>query len=361
MHLSPALVTLTLLKSVHAWFRVACTTPLVQERLDPVINPTTFPSNHVHTVHGAKNFNYNSTFNTLRASSCTSCEVSQDLSNYWFPKLYFQDPKTKLFEAVPNGGLLVYYQNRGNGDVSNGGPGLKAFPAGFKMLSGSPTLRTKKFVEGAGSQAELRERAIKYTCLRYTAGLPGYDGYGFPNTYCESGLNARLHFPACWDGVNVDSADHASHTAYLSGLDNGVCPSTHPVYLMKLFFEVTWNVDVFQSRWNPANGDKWPFVYSPGDPTGFSWHGDFQNGWDITALQNAIDHCNNPNDQTGNGVTEACSFLKVISADVATTCKTAPIVTEPVDGAPMARLPGCNPIQAGPGDATLYSASNCPI
>ncbi|KAJ7825325.1 hypothetical protein B0H13DRAFT_2122476 [Mycena leptocephala] len=341
MHLAPALVTLALLQSVHAWFRVACTTPLVQ---GPPANAS------------QQNGSIPSTFNTLRASSCTSCEVSQDLSNYWFPKLYFQDPKTKLFEAVPNGGLLVYYQNRGDGDVSNGGPGLKAFPAGFKMVSGSPTLRTKKFVEGEGSQAELKERAIKYTCLRFTAGLPGYDGYGFPNTYCESGLNARLHFPACWDGVNVDSADHASHTAFLSGLDNGVCPSTHPVYLMK----ITWNVDVFQSRWNPANGDKWPFVYGI-DPTGFSWHGDFQNGWDITALQNAIDHCNNPNDQTGDGVTEACSFLKVISADVATTCKTAPIVNEQVDGAPMARLPGCNPIQAGPGDATLFSASNCPL
>lgn len=37
---------------------------------------------------------------------------------------------------------------------------------------------------------------------------------------------------------NVDSADHIAHTAYLSGLDNGKCPSTHPVPLMKLFYEV---------------------------------------------------------------------------------------------------------------------------
>lgn len=27
----------------------------------------------------------------------------------------------------------MYYQNRGDLDVSNGGPGLKAFPAGFKV------------------------------------------------------------------------------------------------------------------------------------------------------------------------------------------------------------------------------------
>ena len=79
-------------------------------------------------------------------------------------------------------------------------------------------------------------------------------GFGFPNTDCEAGLNARIHFPACWDGKvrfhtsrsrcgifialqRVESADQ-SHVAFLSRLDNGACPKTHPVGLMKLFYEV---------------------------------------------------------------------------------------------------------------------------
>ncbi|KAK7055313.1 WSC domain protein [Favolaschia claudopus] len=340
----------------NAWFRVACTDPLVQERIDPIISPGGVPSQHVHTVHGGSNFGPNYTFALLRASSCTNCEVAQDLSNYWFPKLYFQDPKTKLFEPVNNGGLLVYYQNRGDGDVSNGGPGLKAFPPGFKMITGSPARRSKKFPVGEGSQGELAERAIQWSCLRYTANLPGYDdnGTGFPTTDCESGLNARLHMPACWDGVNLDSANHVSHTAYLSGLDNGKCPSTHPVPLMKLFYEITWNVGDFSGRWNP-NTDRWPFVYAPGDPTGFGWHGDFSNGWDTTALQNAIDKCNNPNDETGSGKTEACSFLTVKSAASSNTCKINAVVKETINGT-LSELPGCNPLQFGPGDATL---TNC--
>ncbi|KAG5724570.1 hypothetical protein E4T56_gene19828 [Termitomyces sp. T112] len=276
-----------------------------------------------------------------------------------FPKLYFQDPNTKLFEPVGNGGLLVYYQNRGNGDVTNGGPGLKAFPPGFKMLSGNPVARSQKYTPGEGSQGELRERAVFWSCLRYTNSNPGYDGSGFPTTDCEAGFNARIHMPACWDGVNVDSADHMSHVAYLSQLDNGVCPSTHPVYMMKLFYEVTWDVHAFASRWNPPV-DKWPFVYSTGDPTGYSWHGDFQNGWDTSALQNAINKCNNPNDQTGQGVTEACSYLTVVDADVANQCKISPAINEQTDGV-LSRLPGCNPIQTGPGDATLYSDSDCPL
>ena len=90
-------------------------------------------------------------------------------------------------------------------------------------------------------------------------------GYGFPTTDCEAGLNHRIHFPACWDGKvhtlrrllfaerllihywtqNLDSPNHKDHVAYLSLMDNGSCPPTHPVGLMKLFFEVfsilNWN------------------------------------------------------------------------------------------------------------------------
>ncbi|KAF5382534.1 hypothetical protein D9615_002802 [Tricholomella constricta] len=358
--LASLLVALISSHSAHAWFRVACTGPLVQERVDPIISPNSNPSNHVHTIHGASNFARDATFDTLRASSCTSCLVKEDLSTYWFPKLYFQDPRTKLFEPVGNGGLLVYYQNRGDGDKKNGGPGLKAFPPGFKMFSGNAQARSRKYPRGQGSQAELRERAIEWACLRYPApGYNSFNGQGFPTTDCESGLNARVHMPACWDGKNVDSPDHMSHVAYLSGLDNGKCPDTHPVPLLKLFLEVTWDVTKFAARWNPAV-DKWPFVYATGDPTGYSWHADFQNGWDTSALQNAIDKCDNPNDQTGNGVTEACSYLTVLQASVGDQCRISPVINEPIDGT-LARLPGCNPIQPGPGDSTLYSTANCPI
>ncbi|KAF9043060.1 hypothetical protein BJ165DRAFT_219234 [Panaeolus papilionaceus] len=360
--LKEALLILSLPHLTFAWFRVACTDPLVQVRLDPIVSPGVSPSNHVHTVHGANKFALNSTFDTLRTSTCTSCLVAQDLSNYWFPKLYFRDPQTGKFEEVPNGGLLVYYQNRGNADVAKGGPGLKAFPPGLKMVSGTPVRRSRKYTPGSGSQQELAERAIEWSCLRYTA-TTGYDSTktgatGFPDTTCEAGLNARIHMPACWDGVNLDSPDHTSHTAFLSGLDNGDCPSTHPVAMMKMLYEVTWDVQSLASKWDPAK-DAWPFVYSTGDTTGYSWHADFQNGWNVEALQNAIDKCNNPNDPTGQGDTSACQFLTVLPADNGHQCKINSTVNEPITGE-LDRLPGCNPLQMGPNDATIYSDSNCP-
>ena len=75
------------------------------------------------------------------------------------------------------------------------------------------------------------------------------------------------------------------------------------------------------------------------DPTGYSSHGDFLNGWDVTALQNAIDHCNNPNDATGSGDTEACSYLTVQSSSAANNCKISPSVSETTTGVLYA-LPG---------------------
>ncbi|KAF9053089.1 hypothetical protein BJ165DRAFT_1570503 [Panaeolus papilionaceus] len=348
-----------------AWFTVSCTTPLVTDRVDPIISPGTSPSNHVHTVHGGSKFRADSTYDTLRSSSCTSCLIAQDKSAYYFPKLYFRDPQTLKYEPVPNGNLLVYYLNRGSADVANGGSGLKAFPPGLKMMSGNPNRRTKKFpfvtgVGFAGSQEELRERAIEWSCLRYVnSTATGYDrAKGFPTTNCEVGLTAKIHMPACWDGVNLDSEDHVSHVAYLSQLDNGDCPSSHPVTLMKMAYQITWDVQSLATRWDDTK-EEWPFVFCD-DPTGYSSHAYFQNGWDTEALQNTINQCNNPKDDTGgNGDPKACRFLTVESPDDAMKCKAEPSVKDTFD-AVLDRLPGCNPLQMGPDDATSYSDANCP-
>ncbi|KAG8990883.1 hypothetical protein FRB90_001582 [Tulasnella sp. 427] len=350
------LASLASVEVANAWFRISCAPPMVQERVDPIISPGQI-SQYLDSIHGGNNFFMNMTYNTLRQSTCTSCQVAQDLSNYWTPTLYFKDPTTGQFEKVPSGGLLVYYQNRGSADVANGGKGLTAFPAGFRMITGDPRKRSKKYTEGLGTQAELGERAIKSSCLRYGSGNTGYDFYGFPTTDCEAGLLSRLQMPACWDGKNLDSPDHKSHVAYLSQLDSGDCPSTHPVTLIKLTYQVTWDLTGFASRWK---GKPWPFVWSNSDPTGYGWHGEFFNGWDVPTLQNAIDHCNQTPNQL-SGLVTACPYFTINPASTTQACraKTTEVV-EPING-PMAKLPGCNPLQYGPGDATLYSTANCPI
>lgn len=43
-------------------------------------------------------------------------------------QLYFQDPVKKTFSEVPNGGLLIYYQDRGDAAKVNGGMFFFALP-----------------------------------------------------------------------------------------------------------------------------------------------------------------------------------------------------------------------------------------
>ena len=89
-------------------------------------------------------------------------------------------------------------------------------------------------------------------------------------------MRAQVFFPSCWDGVNLDSADHKSHMAYpIQNYNSGDCPSTHPVHLVSLFYEMVVSVDQY-SYWGPGT-----WVFANGDTTGYGHHGDFQNGWDI--------------------------------------------------------------------------------
>ncbi|KAG8845165.1 hypothetical protein FRB96_002609 [Tulasnella sp. 330] len=259
-------------------------------------------------------------------------------NNYWVPTLYFKDPINGTFTKVPNGGLLVYYENRGNDAPINGGKGLVAPPPGFRMLSGNAAKRSQVYPVGEGSQGELAERALIGMCLRYTTTNPDYSYYGFPTTDCEAGLNARLQMPSCWDGVNLWLPGSA-HVSYLSGLDNGECDAAHPVTLVHLFYEVTQDLITL--------------ILQAGDGMAtFSTGGTY-----LFCDQNAIDHCDNFTDPDADGgLASACPYLNVSDPTVSDACTIYKVeVTQPLGiNGPLAALPGCNPLQYGPCDATLY-------
>lgn len=115
---TPLLIALVSAGLSNAWFRVACTTPLVTERIDPIVSPGLVGSNHVHTGEESfnsmtssnltqsftkftdpavratllffnrvcidcspfKGFGANSTYEDLVSASCTSCEVQPQVS-----------------------------------------------------------------------------------------------------------------------------------------------------------------------------------------------------------------------------------------------------------------------------------------
>jgi hypothetical protein len=115
--------------------------------------------------------------------------------------------------------------------------GLLAFPPGFRMVAGNPFLRSF-------NSSSLEAAAITYNCL----GTSNPQTNGFPNYNCPGGLRTQVFFPSCWDGVNLDSADHKSHMAYPSLTDSGHCPPTHPKRFISLFYEIVWNTPDFANK-----------------------------------------------------------------------------------------------------------------
>jgi hypothetical protein len=170
------------------------------------------------------------------------------------------------------------------------------------------------------------------------------------DTDCVNGLRAQLNFQSCWDGVNL-YLNESAHVAYLSDIDSGVCPPDHPVQLPHLFFEVLyWTNDIDQSEGGQ-------FVFANGDTTGYGFHGDFLNGWDMDVQTAAVADCLYPT--SDDGVVANCPALAP-SDDVNFPRDCLPEAEywdEPVLGL-LSQLPGCNPISSGPEDATQII---CPI
>ncbi|KAL8970381.1 MAG: hypothetical protein Q9183_001554 [Haloplaca sp. 2 TL-2023] len=334
--LSTSTIVVSLLaSSSQAFWRLSC--GIVQtSRIDPIVNPGAL-SSHAHKIAGASNINKDSTFDSLLQSKCTSCEIQADKSAYWTPPLYYEHPNGS-FEEVPNSGMTVYYLGRGDDED------LKPFPPGFRMLSGNAKARSyneKDLIPG--SERPIADR-VSFACLDTN---PSKEQPGMTQTNCKNGLRAQVHFQSCWNGKDLYKADN-SHVEYKSGLDNGVCPPSHPVSLMNLFFEVLYGV-------NDINKDGGRFVFSQGDPTGYGFHGDFMNGWEPEVLAAGVKECGFGNK---DGAVKYCApFQPSLDPEFSKTCPEVPsLLSEPVHGM-LDKLPGCIKVTSGPEDATDADAA----
>ena len=79
---SSLVLVLAAVSPATAFWRLTCDHPVVVAREDPIVNPGKV-SGHLHQVVGASNFNVSMAFEDARGSSCSSCRIKQDLSNYW--------------------------------------------------------------------------------------------------------------------------------------------------------------------------------------------------------------------------------------------------------------------------------------
>jgi len=311
--------------------RFACS-QLVVDRVDPIVNPGSIYTPHLHQIVGGNSFNIDmdpATHDLPAQSTCTSCSFNEDLSNYWTAVMFFK-AKNGTYKRVPqvgNGGPQGNLINKGGLDVYYIPSGkTTAFKPGFRMIAGTAAnTDTSKVSKGN----------ICHRCWTannentFVGGAPctGTDTVEIPADVTCKRIRQTIIFPACWDGKNLDSPDHKSHVAYSgSGASGGgACPAAFPVKLPQIMYEIMWDVSAFadKSLW-PTDGSK-PFVYSMG-LGGAAAHGDYVFGWKGNSLQLAMDNACDRN--------LACpkAGLTVQSSDKYSACNVPQRSKETVDG-----------------------------
>ncbi|KAI4867631.1 hypothetical protein F4820DRAFT_412890 [Hypoxylon rubiginosum] len=325
------LSAMALIAPVHAGLRFPCSTLTIQ-RLDPVVQPGMSPSAHVHHIVGGNAFNATMEGDVGARATCTTCQMSEDFSNYWTAHLYFKHPTNGSYHRVPvlpvqpllggsqgaQGGLTVYYTQFDLSRDNLAQQKITAFKPGFRMTVGSPTAETRSHI------------GLNYQCL--TGGNRGALLADFPTSPCSGGIFTSHHFPPCWDGKNLDSADHQSHmynTVNTDYFNNApACPSSHPVRVPQVTFEQTWDTTKFNSMWTAGAPN--PFVWSF-EGSGYGTHADYMFGWKDDSLQRAMDK--------SECFYDGCGSIQKQAMTTANQCKIATTVDEETDGW-LSALPG---------------------
>lgn len=222
---------------------------------DPIIYPNQTGVSHVHEFFGNRSTNASSTYTSLKAAG-TTCDPVVDLSAYWVPTLY------KNGQPVAPESVTVYYQ--GIHDMQRAVP----YPPNMRYVVGN-----------ARATSPDQNPSARWSCTTQSP-----SSRDFMNCPAGTKLETYLDFPTCWNGRDLDSANHKDHIVFW----NGSCPSTHNVVLPRLEFLITYPVNggglSLGGTVNGANVTTAP---------GYTFHGDFINAWDQPELERRVRNCVN--------------------------------------------------------------------
>lgn len=283
-------------------FRMFCTSGQLLKD-DPIVYPGQPGVSHLHQFFGNTAANAGSSYASLRTSGGTTCGKSDapvNRSAYWFPAMldgagnavkpdYVKVYYKRVPASDPNCQPTINPQARG---LCVGLPNGLRFIFGYNMtkMSGGPT-----------DTAHADGGAIRFECWGNAQGTVGSGtATGHYQTLadmasagCPTGAQLIIlaGAPDCWDGVNLDTADHRSHLVYGTGTDYGpgrVCPATNPYVIPQLTFEISFTIDAnFQAgKWHLSSDEM-----IAGVKGGTTFHLDYWEAWSPTVKATWNQYC----------------------------------------------------------------------
>lgn len=240
---------------------------------DPIVYPGQPGKSHLHQFFGNDTTDANSTYASLRAAGNSTCMSPLNRSAYWMPAVL-----NGLGKVVRPDYVTIYYKRRPLNDPIVSDPKHPQYEGhGVKLPNGLRFIFGRDMLNLAAPQTG----AISFACDGPSA-PPGKSWKNLEDAQAECSvenrIGARISAPDCWDGKNLDSADHRSHVAYGSYGDWGYykCPTTHP-YVIPAFTMAAWFTQAAGESYSLVSDD---MDTSPGHKRGDTFHADFFMAWD---------------------------------------------------------------------------------
>jgi hypothetical protein len=229
---------------------------------DPIVYPGQPGKAHLHTFFGNTGANASSTAESLRSSGNSTCRGGiANRTAYWVPSVIDGDGNP----VKPSTGQFYYK----TGYAGIRPQDVNVFPAGLRMIAGN------------AKSTEPGQSNVYWGCHQ------NYIGHHSAIPTCQVGdhILMSVQFPQCWDGKNLDSADHKSHMAYP---ENGSCPATHPVAIPEITFNILYEVtsETDSARWRLSSD-----MYDTTKPGGYSLHADWFEGWEREIAETFVKNC----------------------------------------------------------------------
>ena len=251
---------------------------------DPIVYPGQPGKSHLHQFFGNTAANASSNYQSLRTtggSTCTrSTGESPQRTAYWMPAMM-----DGAGNAVKPDWMNTYYKQLPASNP-NCAVTLDASVIGkcVPMPNGIRFILGYNMATGTGGPADANSRdwwAMGFDCTDHVTGNTSYTGVQhsiaaiLATGKCPAGawLRVFVAFPQCWDGKNLDSADHRSHIVMPP---QSICPGDHPYKIPEVAVSAFFTVDdnFFAGKWHLSSDEM-----MPGTVPGSTLHMDYWEAW----------------------------------------------------------------------------------